>query len=62
MHVIDALWRSETGDPMPEAIASLIGEVINPSAFRQVLERMGKLTKGLKRAERKTLGWEQYIR
>jgi hypothetical protein len=61
MHCIDALWRSETGDPMPKEVADLVGEVVNPSAFRQVLERLGKLTKGPKRAERRTPGWEQYV-
>lgn len=38
MHVISELFKNETGEPLDEAVAQFIRQVVNPSAFRQKLE------------------------
>jgi len=37
--VVAAIWESETGEPIDPEVMKLIADVINPSAFRQKLEK-----------------------
>lgn len=37
--VIAAIWESETGEKIDANVMALIADVINPSAFRQKLEK-----------------------
>jgi hypothetical protein len=44
MAVIKALYASEVGSEMDDVLAGFIKKVVNPSAFRQELEKAGALT------------------
>ena len=44
MRVIKALYASEVGSEMDDTLAGFIKKVVNPSAFRQELEKAGALT------------------
>lgn len=43
--VIGEIWRAENGDEMPAHVRAQIARFINPSAFRQYLEKLKVLDK-----------------
>lgn len=50
--VAKAMFKECTGEDMPADLASCIGNIINPSAFRQVLEKQKLLNERAPKNER----------
>lgn len=61
MAVIEAIWESETGDKMDASVKEHVKKVVNPSQFRQLLEKAKRpdgqtvLAESTRKRERQTL-------
>ena len=60
MAVIEAIWKDENGDEMPEVAKAQIKAVINPSQFRQVLAKQKVLNPIVPRAEKTNKAFMQF--
>lgn len=45
LYVIGEIWKAENGDEMPPHVRAEVFRLINPSAFRQYLEKLKVLNK-----------------